>query len=103
MAVRLYGEREVHRKVVRQKGMKAATRAEAEKIGGRAEALLSMHRRTGAAKITTTSGDVDAFVNLVDEAAYAIELGHAVGGKYAGGDTEWVNGLHILSGAAYGG
>ncbi|ASR84200.1 tail completion or Neck1 protein [Rhodococcus phage PhailMary] len=103
MAVKLYGELEVHRKTVRQKGIKAATRAEAEKIGGRAEALLSMHRRTGAAKITTTSGGVDSFVNLEDEAALAIELGHAVGGKYAGGDTEWVNGLHILSGAAYGG
>ncbi|AEV52091.1 hypothetical protein [Rhodococcus phage RGL3] len=100
----LYGPQEVHRKTVRQKGVAKATQAEAAKIAGRATGLLNMHRHSGDAEINTTHGGVDAFVNLDDEAAIAIEFGHFVGGKYFDADEpdKFVPGLHILTRAAYG-
>lgn len=55
---------------------------------------LAMHRHEGHAKVTTTEGDVDWFVNLDDEAgeraAAAIEFGYSRNGKI-------VRGLYILT------
>lgn len=81
-----YGDREdTHRKVVRQPGMKAATRAKAEEIAANAEMNLAPHHANNAAKrepgdsisyIETSSGTVDAFATLVDDdgGAAAIEF-----------------------------
>lgn len=60
-------------------GVRAAVRANTERIAGRAEAILAQHRDEGDAEIDTAYGRVDGFVILSDEggdrAAAAIEFG----------------------------
>lgn len=100
MAIQLIGDKAMNRVVSHQDGVKAAVYSQAVEIHGRAESRLSMHRDTGKARVTITRGDTDAFVNLEDRAALSIEFGHAVKGKYAGGEVKYVPGLYIITGAA---
>ena len=66
----------------------------AQNAATRATTRLAQHRHDGHARITTTEGDVDWFVNLDDEdgerAAAAIEFGHTRNGRY-------VPGLYIIT------
>lgn len=63
--------------VVREPGVRPAIRAEADKVGAKASAVLAANRDTGASRIEVNSGDVvDAFVELVDKGAMSIEFGH---------------------------
>lgn len=74
-----------HRKVVRQEGVSDSTESEAHEIAGKAEVLLAPHHASNAperdpgdsvSRIEVTTGNVDAFVNLVDDdgGAAAIEF-----------------------------
>lgn len=99
--VRLYGRRYINTVVDHLPGVHAAVGTEAKKIYRRSKARLAMHADTGAASVTLTEGDVDWFVNLVDNAAMSIEFGHWVKGKYEDPEQpKYVQGLYILSGAA---
>lgn len=82
-------------------GVKMSVRAQAQKIGAKAEARLeSVHTPERESKITITYGDVDSFVNLDDpDNAMAIEFGHVlyVNGKRTG---KYIPGKYIITGAA---
>lgn len=60
-------------------GVRAAVRANTERIAGRARGILAQHRDEGDAEIDTEYGALDGFVVLSDEggdqAAAAIEFG----------------------------
>lgn len=95
--VHWYGSKsETNRRVVRQPGIKAANLAKAEEIVFEAEALLAPHhanndkrRRPGEqrSRLEATSGQVDAYVTLVDPGGAAMAIS---------------KNLDILYGAAYG-
>lgn len=93
--VRLDPPKRFHRKVARLPGVKAAVRAQADRIGAKAEAHLASHRRTGNASIEIGQGSVDSTVSLVDSAAVSIEFGHW--NVWTKTHTE---GLYIISDAA---
>jgi len=81
-------------------GVNAAVERHAADIGVRAQAGLSSHRETGAARIEVEHETVDSFVSLVDEAALSIEYGHVTRpGKTA--TQRFVPGLRILRNAAH--
>lgn len=89
--------------VAKLPGVMASVDSEAGEIGGRANALLAAHRRTGAAHIDVDTAGVDATVSLVDNTpqdsgalpAVAIEYGHT--DKRTG---EHVEGLYVITKAA---
>lgn len=60
-------------------GVRGAVRANTERIGARAEAILAQHRDEGDAEISVEYGSLDGFVVLDDSggerAAAAIEFG----------------------------
>lgn len=93
------GPKQLNEIVVRQPGMRAATRYEAEGIGFKAEANLARHKYEGQAKIEVSSGTVDAFVSLVDPNALSIEFGHNITNAKNGPVLGYVHGLGILRGA----
>ncbi|MCO1575363.1 DUF5403 family protein [Crossiella sp. SN42] len=76
------------------RGVTGAVNTEAKTIAERARALLAEHRHDGDATITVTRRRTDTTVDLVDEAASAIELGHV------DRDGKHVPGLNILGRAA---
>lgn len=101
MSVKLIGEKAMNRVVSHLEGVHHAVGDAARRVEVQAERRLAMHHDTGAAHITRTEGDVDWFVNLVDEAALSIEFGHWVEGKYKDEDhPQYVPGLYILSTAS---
>lgn len=65
-----------------------------------AERRLAAHRDTGAASVSVTEGDIDAFINLDDPNALSIEFGHLVKGKYERDEPKYVPGLYIITGGA---
>lgn len=77
-----------------------ATHAKADEVADVAQVLLAAHRKTGEHEITTTHGDVDAFVNLEGPAVLSVEFGHLVKGKYERAVPKKVPGLYIITGAA---
>lgn len=95
--VQWYGSKsETNRRVVRQPGIKAANLAKAGEIVVEAEVLLAPHhannnkrRRPGElpSRLEATSGQVDAYVTLVDPGGAAMAIS---------------KNLNILYGAAYG-
>lgn len=98
MSVRLIGEKAMNRVVSHLEGVHSEVGDAARRVEKNAERRLAMHHDTGAAHITRTEGDVDWFVNLVDDAALSIEFGHWVEGKYKDKDhPQYVPGLYILS------
>lgn len=98
MAVRLIGQKAMNRVVSHLEGVHNELGDVARRVEKQAERRLAMHRDTGDAKVTRTEGDVDWFVNLVDDAALSIEFGHWVKGKYEDKDhPQYVPGLYILS------
>jgi hypothetical protein len=77
--------------------VKFAVSRAAEELAMKASAKLAEHHHDGDAKITTTHGGLDWFVNLDDSrgqgAAAAIEFGHiAPNGRFVGG-------IHALTGS----
>lgn len=66
-------------------GVRAAIKANTERIGARAEAILAQHRDEGDAEIKVEFGSLDGFVVLSDEggerAAAAIEFGGIRNGR----------------------
>jgi hypothetical protein len=72
----------------------AAVRQIRDDWADRARGKLAAHRDVGAAKIETSDGTVNAYVDLVDEAAESIEFGHWT----TGDEPTWVEGLHIIGG-----
>lgn len=69
-------------------GVRAVLARTAKAGAARAEAILDAHRYQGHARITTTRGELDWFVNLDDtrgqRAAAAIEYGRKRGGVTSG-------------------
>ena len=90
MAVQLIGQRAMNTVVSHHVNVMDAIFKTTEARGRRASMVLASHRDTGNAKVTTTYGDTDGFINLDDEAATSIEFGHR---KKNG---RIVPGLHIL-------
>ena len=79
-------------------GVQGAVYSRAQRIGGKAEAILAAHRYPPddtQAEIEVTRGDVDSYVSLVDEAAMSIEYGHR---DHRSG--KFVPGLYIIRRAA---
>lgn len=95
--IKWYGNKsETYRRIVRQPGIKAANVAHADEIGIKADMLLAPHhanndkrRRPGERRsyIEIESGNVDAYVTLVDPGGAAMAIS---------------KNLDILYGAAYG-
>lgn len=98
MSVKLIGEKAMNHVVSHLEGVHSEVGDAARRVEKNAERRLAMHHDTGAAHITRTEGDVDWFVNLVDDAALSIEFGHWVKGKYEDKERpQYVPGLYILS------
>ncbi|RJQ79976.1 hypothetical protein D5S17_09400 [Pseudonocardiaceae bacterium YIM PH 21723] len=97
MAVRLKPQKAVNLSVAHLDAVRDAVREHAAEIGIRAHSRLLAHRHHGDAEITIThgTGDVDSFVNLDDEAAFAIENGH-----FNPESGRWVDGIYVLTHAA---
>lgn len=87
------------RLVARHQGVKAAVRAKADELAGRARVMLGEHRHAGTSKIVVTRGRVDAFVSLVDPAAISIEYGRAAY-TTAGRRVGAAQGLYVIHRAA---
>jgi hypothetical protein len=100
MAVKLIGRKAMNLVISHLDGVVEAVAEEAKEIGVRASARLAMHRKTGAAQVSVTHGDVDSYVNLDDPAAMSIEFGHMVKGKFEEDEPQFVPGLYIITGAA---
>lgn len=86
--------------VAHMRPVRIELRAQAKEIEAKATALMVTHHDTGAAYIDTTKGGLDWFVGLNDKRGYpaaaAIESGHfALDGSF-------VEGIHVLTRAAYG-
>lgn len=91
MAVVLYPDTD--EVVAHLPGVVTAVSREADRRAATARVRLAAHRRTGAAKIVVDRGATDSVISLEDEAALAIEFGHADAGT-----GRPVEGLHIMSG-----
>jgi hypothetical protein len=92
-----YVDPRIAKRLAHSAPIKKAVRAERDEIAARARANLAAHRDLGNARIETSNGDVDAYVELVDDnnGAAAIEYGHWTVPKPPFAPV-WVEGLHIL-------
>jgi hypothetical protein len=92
--------RKANAKAAHVRIVKFAVARAAEELAMKASAKLAEHHHDGYAKITTSHGSLDWFVNLEDAdrgrgspAAAAIEFGHVTrGGRF-------VEGIHALTGS----
>lgn len=104
--VRLISDAAMNRVVSHLPGVHNELGDVARRVKRSAEGRLTVHRYSGAAKVTLSEGKVDWFVNLEDEAAMSIEFGHwakTKGGepiRGKDGKPIYVQGLYIISRAA---
>jgi hypothetical protein len=111
--VRLIGEKAMNTVVSHLPGVVGAVREERDEVATRAEGNLAAARASGTEKIsgpehvtriTTTDGEVDAFVNMEGTDPMAIEFGHFPSGFFDpetyGRVTKAPHGLYILTRAA---
>lgn len=116
MAIYLYGETAINHIVSHLGETKRAVDRQAVETGKKAEAALAgarastrwhkIHGPGHLTQVTTSHGDVDAFVNLEAPNAMAIEFGHAPSGVFGPEGalghlkTKAPRGLYILHKAA---
>jgi hypothetical protein len=73
--------------------VKAAVRAERDKVAGVARGLFATHDMPGRHEITTQDDHLDALVSLEGPAPLSVEYGHWMNTKDG---RKFVEGLHIL-------
>lgn len=103
MAKLYYNDRGFNQLISHMPGVHNELGDVARRVKGNGQRRLATHRRSGVTKVTTTSGEVDWFVNLEGESQLAvesIEFGHWVKGKYETDKPKYVQGLYILTRAA---
>jgi hypothetical protein len=88
----------IESRIARQPFVKAAVRAERDKVADIAKGLFAEHDNPGGHKITTTnSRKTDAFINMDGPAPLSVEFGHFAAQSADGDIPRFVEGLHIFS------
>lgn len=101
--VNLIRSRDISKHLAQDGDVQQTLRAAALRILKRAEALLAMHRDTGAHEVkyerlkNVEFGHIDHYVVLDGPAPVSVEFGHVAK------NGRWVQGLYIITRASFGG
>lgn len=101
--IKLIPQRDMSKHLAMEPTVQQTLRAASLRILARAEALLAMHRDTGAHQIeyerikSEKYGHIDHYVSMVGPAAVSVEFGHVAE------NGRWVQGLYIITRASFGG